>query len=275
MQIKNLNLGFMQGRLTPMKNGVIQEFPAENWENEILCAAKLGFSLIEWTIDYWNFEENPVLQKKEHNNITQLLCETGVRVESITADCCMQAPFWKSEGLKEQQLLDDFKKLTESAAQIGIRQLILPLVDNGSLTSQENAEKLYKSLIDLGQLPLKIAFEVDLPPEETANFISLFPKESFGINYDTGNSASLGHNPTAEFRSFGERITNVHIKDRLFRGSSVPLGLGDAQLKRQLELLLCLGYQGNLILQTARSEAGHDEAALISSVKYLHNEISS
>ena len=45
---------------------------------------------------------------------------------------------------------------------------------------------------------------------------------------DIGNSASLGLNPLDEFEAFGDRILNVHVKDRVLGGTTVPLGLGNA-----------------------------------------------
>ena len=44
------------------------------------------------------------------------------------------------------------------------------------------------------------------------------------VNYDTGNSASLGFDPVEEFKSYGHKITDLHIKDRLLGDASVPLG---------------------------------------------------
>ena len=35
------------------------------------------------------------------------------------------------------------------------------------------------------------------------------------VNYDTGNSAALGYDPDEEFKSYGHKITDLHIKDRL------------------------------------------------------------
>ena len=37
----NPKLGFMQGRLTPMNNGIIQEFPKANWEREFVEASQV------------------------------------------------------------------------------------------------------------------------------------------------------------------------------------------------------------------------------------------
>ena len=73
-----------------------------------------------------------------------------------------------------------------------------------------------------------IVFESDYTPIKLKNFIDQLSPESFGINYDIGNSASMGFDPIEEIETYGQRILNVHIKDRLFNGATVPLGSGDA-----------------------------------------------
>ena len=62
-------------------------------------------------------------------------------------------------------------------------------------------------------------------------FILNYPSEYYGINYDIGNSACLGYDPEEEINNYGDRIYNVHIKDRLLHGSTVPLGSGNADIK--------------------------------------------
>ena len=50
-------------------------------------------------------------------------------------------------------------------------------------------------------------------------------------NYDIGNSASLGYDPIVELNAYGHKILNVHVKDRKLKGTTVPLGSGDANIK--------------------------------------------
>ena len=52
-----------------------------------------------------------------------------------------------------------------------------------------------------------------MKPSELLKFIKNFDA-NFGVNYDTGNSASLGYDPSEEISVYGHRIINVHIKDR-------------------------------------------------------------
>ena len=63
-------------------------------------------------------------------------------------------------------------------------------------------------------------------------FIENFDKRLFGINYDSGNSASLGYNIDDEFKIYGKYIKNIHIKDRLYKGKTIRLGEGNVNFKK-------------------------------------------
>ena len=62
----------------------------------------------------------------------------------------------------------------------------------------------------------------------------------------------MGFNPINEFEEYGERIINVHVKDRIKNGSTVPLGEGDAEIDLVFNCLSNFKYQGNFIIQAAR-----------------------
>ena len=76
---------------------------------------------------------------------------------------------------------------------------------------------------------MKILFEIDYSPKKTLKFINKFD-DCYGINYDTGNSASLGFK-IADEKIYFNRVHNVHIKDRLYKGKTVKLGHGNCDLK--------------------------------------------
>ena len=198
--------------------------------------------------------------------------KTNISIPSVTCDYFMENPPWKT----------DLKLVKEGISSIlhGMRNirstiLVIPLVDNSSLPdsiSVKMIENLFTDLIpEIIQNKLQIAFECDLNPEKLSEFISKFDRNYFGINYDIGNSASLGFNPTEEFRAYGSRIINVHVKDRKLNGTSVPLGEGDADFLGIFRLLHKENYQGNLILQTARSKDGKDSEVLVKYKKLVEN----
>ncbi len=80
------------------------------------------------------------------------------------------------------------------------------------------------------------------------------------VNYDSGNSASLGYRPEDEFAAYGARVGSVHIKDRVRGGGTVPLGTGDTDFLSLFACLRDLGYGGDYVMQAARGTAG-DELA--------------
>ena len=110
---------------------------------------------------------------------------------------------------------------------------------------------------------VKVIFESDFHPQKLKKFISGLSQTTYGINYDIGNSAALDYDPVEEFSAFGNRIFNVHVKDRPVGGTTVPLGSGDADFPTVFGLLRSYEYTGNFILQTARAEPGNHSSALV------------
>ena len=122
---------------------------------------------------------------------------------------------------------------------------------------------------------VKVIFESDHPPGELARFISLLPSRQFGINYDMGNSASLGYNPVDEFSAYGDRILNVHVKDRIRHGSTTALMTGEVDFPLIFSKLREINYSGNYILQTARAIDGKHVNLILEYSKLVSNWINS
>jgi Sugar phosphate isomerases/epimerases len=89
------------------------------------------------------------------------------------------------------------------------------------------------------------------------------------VNYDSGNSASLGYDPADEFAAYGTRVGSVHIKDRVNGGGTVPLGSGNTNFKSLFECLGELGYSGDFVLQVARGASGDEVAWARSNCDYV------
>ncbi len=256
----------MQGRLCDRIDGKIQAFPWRDWELEFPRAQELGLTLLEWTLDQDRLYENPLTTAAGQARIRELSALHGVRVLSLTGDCFMQAPFYKVEGAEREALLKDLRAILDASQQVGIRYVLVPLVDNGSLQTPEHEAALLEGILPLRQrladAGMKIVFESDFGPERLAAFIARLPQDAFGINYDIGNSAALGFSPAEEIGSYGRRIDNVHVKDRKLHGTTVPLGTGDADFPAAFGALRKAGYAGHFILQTARADDNDHAGAL-------------
>lgn len=259
-------VGFMQGRLSPLVNGRIQAFPWQAWKDEFRIAEQGGFRLMEWTLDQDDLYDNPLLTRVGQEEIRALSARHGIDIPSLTGDCFMQAPFWKSDAEQRMALEDDFRAIVEACSSVGIRLVVLPLVDNGRLAARKQEDALVEFLEGeeafLAAKGIRVVFESDFAPHELARFIDRLTPEVFGINYDIGNSAALGFDVRAELAAYGARIVNVHVKDRVLGGTTVPLGTGSADFGAVFSGLARIGYRGNVILQTARAADGRHAEAL-------------
>ena len=260
------SIGYMQGRLCPMVNGKIQSFPWRDWRTEFPGARRLGIGLMEWTLDHDRLTENPLMTPQGRAEIRDLSSKYGVRVRSLTGDIFMQAPFWKVRGELREKRLAELDLVLDACGDLGIRIVVIPLVDNGSMFSPEHEAAVIDAVNAradrLRRDRLVIAFECDYCPADLERFIGRIPSDICGINLDIGNSAALGYDTAEEIAAYGERIVNVHIKDRILGGTTVPLGTGSADIPGALRMLVASGYRGSYVLQAARAQDGDDEDTL-------------
>ena len=265
-------VGVMQGRLSPIINNRIQQFPWNSWTNEFVLASKIDIKLIEWTIDTFKFRKNPLISINQWDKINLIMEKNNISIPSVTCDYFMENPPWKADL---RLVKEGISSILQGMRNIKSTILVIPLVDNSSLPDSNSVkiiEDLFTDLIpEIIQNKLQIAFECDLNPGKLSEFIGKFDRNHFGINYDIGNSSSLGFNPTEEFKAYGSRIINVHVKDRKLNGTTVPLGEGDADFLEIFRLLQEENYQGNLILQTARSKEGKDTEVLVKYKKLVED----
>jgi L-ribulose-5-phosphate 3-epimerase len=262
----NKRIGFIQGRLSPLVNGRIQAFPKDHWRDEFLLGDKHDIRMIEWTLDYKGLHENPLLTSEGQQEIKRMSSENSISIPSLTGDCFMQTPFWKVSKAQRESSERDFLAVVDACSIMGTKYIVVPLVDNGGLETTQEEEVLVEFMerhTEVFQLKeVVIVFESDFDPPELKRFIAQFPTGIFGINYDIGNSASLGYLFEDEFEAYGDRILNVHLKDRLLGGLTVPLGAGNARLPEAITALEQGGYCGNYILQTARAVDGDHVGAI-------------
>jgi len=156
--------------------------------------------------------------------------------------------------------------VVRACSTLQIPLVVVPLVDGGRLASRREQD-VFLSFLQahngfFKDQRVRIALETDFPPPQVMKLVDALDPESFGINYDIGNSASLGYPCEDEFRCYGARIFHVHVKDRLRGGFTVPLGEGAADFPGVFRRLADLGYQGAYILQTARATDG-DHAGVL------------
>ena len=250
----------MQGRLLPKYQGRYQAHPVGYWIDEFPKAAALGLDCIEFILDYNDAERNPLLNAAGRDTIKRISADTGVNVLSICADYFMEAPLHAADDSVSQASSDILSRLILAAYELGVRDIVIPCVDQSSLQSREQHErfrerlKVHLPMADRCQVNL--ALETDLSPTNFADLLSHLDHSRVTVNYDIGNSAALGYDPEEELAAYGEHISDVHIKDRTRGAGSVKLGTGHADIPGFFTMLAKVNYNGPFIMQAFRDDEG-------------------
>lgn len=270
------SIGIMQGRLTEPKGRGIQFFPFDNWSEEFYLCKQNGLQEIEFIFDYENYERNPLWTDEGIDQLKKIIKETGVIVRSVCFDYFMRRPFYKVSTDEMIEVRKENKsvllRVLDQMDKIGATLIEIPLVDNSSLkmNQEENDFRTFLKEI-VTEAPQKVMFglETDLPPQKFLEYIESFDDERVGANYDSGNSSGIGYNVSEEILTLGTHIFNIHIKDRVYQGTTVTLGTGSADFDMLFLKLKEIGYHGSYILQAARGKEGEEEENIRKQVSFV------
>ena len=270
--MKNKNkIGIMQGRTIPSENNNIQYFPFKSWKKEFPILMDLGIYKLQWIYENSKDTLNPIFNNKFLKKKKLLFEKYNIQIDSIFADEFIKKPIFlnsKFNPLNFNKLID----LIEISSKLKIKYIILPLVDKSSVR-EYNYDYIITSLIEkvLGYLKkenMELHLETDIENKKIYKIIKKTNSDkNIKINFDSGNTISLGYNIKKEIEDANYMIGSVHIKDRVINGTTVPLGYGDVDFEQFFKSLKDINYERDLILQAARIKSVNDKK-LIS--KYLN-----
>ena len=258
-QIKN-PLGVMQGRLLPKYNNRYQAHPVDCWQDEFHLAEDLDLDCVEFILDYNDFQKNPLMTTHGRQYIQTITEQTGVRVISVCADYFMEAPLHAENEQAALQSVDVLIKLIKAAVELKIKDIVIPCVDGSSIQDEHLRDRFTEVLISImpeaERYKVNLSLETNLNPIQFHKLLADIDSPRVTVNYDIGNSASLGYNYKDELSAYGELISDIHIKDRVLGGGSVILGTGNADISGFFKLLENYNYQGPFIMQAYRDDEG-------------------
>lgn len=253
-------IGVMQGRLLPKYQGRYQAHPIGYWEDEFEIAASLGVDLIEFILDYNDYEENPLMSASGCKKIKDIVNQSGVKVKTVCADYFMDAPLHSTDLNVATLSAAVLRELIINSRTIGVTDIVLPLVDHSSVRDLESQDLFIRAIEPffsyLDEQNMNLNLETDLDPTAFKNLLNQIDSDRVTVNYDTGNSAGLGYDSEQEFAAYGDRITDIHIKDRVKNGFSVCLGQGSADFTKIFKCVQNYGYSGPFIMQAFRDDDG-------------------
>ena len=254
-------VGIMQGRLLPPMNGRIQAFPADSWPEEFPLARDIGFDTIEFIFDADGaaIEGHPLLDDGCHA-IRALVDRHHVAVQTICADYFMRHPFHGEDTADVARSVELLSSQVENTSGLNITDIVIPCVDESTLSTADDRDALVRRLEPIAAMceaaGVNLALETDLDPDGFVELLDGFASRRVTVNYDVGNSAALGYDPVEEWEAYGDKVSSVHIKDRVLNGATVSLGSGSARFDDFFQIASRKGYDGLFVLQAAR---GGDE----------------
>ena len=253
-------IGVMQGRLLPKYLGRYQAHPVGYWQEEFSKAQNIGLNCIEFILDQNDIEQNPLMHQDGLNSIAEQVQQTGVKVVSVCADSFMQSPLHAGQDADKANSISVLKQLLTAARQLSIKDIVIPCVDNSSLQAPKAYDSFVEVLLELKTLAeaadINLSLETDLAPAPFAKLLSDCDSTNVTVNYDIGNSAALGYDFHDELAAYGEKITDLHVKDRELGGGPVELGTGNADIPGFFQALQKFHYQGPIIMQAYRDDEG-------------------
>jgi L-ribulose-5-phosphate 3-epimerase len=261
-QYADAGLYTMQGRLGAPEEGRFQSFPRQGWRLEIARAAEIGLRGLEWIYDLFGEGANPLETMEGREELRDLLAQHGISVVSICADYFMDRPLLRCSQADNAELIERLQWLLSICPELGVVRVVLPFVDASRIHDEIERDQVVANLRQV--LPqaerhgVELHLETDLTPQAFRELLNRLDHPLVKVNYDAGNSASLGYHPEDEFAAYGTRVGSVHIKDRRLGASTVPLGQGDTDFPSLREQLIKYDYRGDFVLQVARGEAGDE-----------------
>lgn len=250
----------MQGRLLPKYKGRFQAHPLGYWQDEFPIAAELDLKCIEFIFDFNDYNLNPLWTVDGLKEIQEISKNTDIKVHSVCADFFIECPFHSYNQNMRDLAISVARNLLQNCSELGVSDVVIPCVDQSSLRCPNDIDifiNQIQEIIPLAEkLDINLALETDLGPSSFKNLLDQLNSSSITVNYDTGNSTSLGFIFEEELVAYGDRISDLHVKDRLRGGDSVTLGTGDLDMERFLAHFDLDKFTGPIILQCFRDDEG-------------------
>jgi len=192
----------MQGRLLPPEDGLFQCFPRERWREEFARAAEAGLDAIEWIYDVHGADVNPLATDPGLAEMAALSRQHGVAVVSLCADYFLDRPFVRIAPESAAGLVEHLIWLLGRCHLAGITRVVLPFVDASRIETPADEARtvdvLTRVLPVCAASGVELHLETALAPAAFGSLLARLPDPLLRVNYDSGNSASLGYNVAEE-----------------------------------------------------------------------------
>lgn len=242
----------MQGRLSHKPLDSKKSFPIDNWSREIELLKFLNLKSMQWIFDDSYFLNNPFLNS--NSGVLELLKTNDVIVNSAILNVMINQSFDDSKEILEHDFLNKCDSFFSKIYQNNINLVVIPFVSENIFQYNLNFSLFIELINELNQFAISNGIKIALEVEDSIeNIKKIYDNtshlNSIGFAFDMGNSCAAGNDPVEEIKLYGNRLWNVHVKDRTNSGIRVPIGLGDVQFEKISIELQKSNYQGDYIIE--------------------------
>ena len=183
------SISILQGRLVDSeREGFIQYFPSKTWIRELGIANENKIKFIEWVVSYENIKSNPLFYKSGTKIIKKYIKKFKVKIRSADFHFFVEKPFYKASGKEYYKRLNLLKKIIINSQKIGIKFIILPILEKASIKNSKEEKIFIDEVLKLKNFLNKksyILLESDYNPKKFLNLMKKINSNKIGINYDT------------------------------------------------------------------------------------------
>ena len=272
----SVKFGICQGRLTTPPNNELQWFPGEKWSNEFFLGSQLGYSFIELLAERDHNEDNPLWSEIEREKIIKTSQEANIYIYSACLDYIIEHSFHEKSDL-DIAIIDYSKNFINSCEHIGIKLIVLPFLEESSLSS-DNSHLVVKYLKIIGDYAnkkgIEIAIESIAKPELIIKVLEKIDDLKIGVVFDTGNRVLISENLSDEIKKLSNYINHVHLKDRDKNNNNIIIGTGIVDFISVFKALKEINYKGSYSFESNRGNNAINTAKHnLEYIKFIFREV--
>jgi len=255
-----------------MKIGIRDGCLQQPWPEAFEMAARIGFDGLELDLGA-NYEETLLWSAAGRRQLHDVIGASGLALASLCTGVCWTVSPASDDPAIRRRIRDMLREATTHAAEFGVKWILVPVTPGEEGVSHATGTQRWIDMMadlaphaaDLGVVLCleNVGRGYGKSAAELAHMVDTVQSPGLQVYYDVGNALAFGHDPVAEIKFLGDRIAEVHVKER----DADLLGDGIVPLAGCLAALRELGYDDWLVLETAPT--ADPEAAARHNLQFL------
>jgi L-ribulose-5-phosphate 3-epimerase len=239
-----------------MQYGIVESALGPDRDARFALAREMGFDGVELMFSALDYEQLHLWTIPGAARVRRLATDAGVALPSVCATYFNWYGFVSDDAAVRRQSLDVLHRLCETAAEAGLRTILIPCfgageICSGNATHHARIVEALAACADHAEArELILGLEATLPAQELIELVRQVDHPAVQVYFDTGNVVPVGYDPAQELLALGPYLCQVHMKDRRRDGETVALGSGDVDFSAVARALHTLRYDGWLVLET-------------------------